>query len=88
VPCIRIAEFPVDRGEHDFAASTLMMCAATAPVRAQAAEDANANPADTPTALQEVTVTAERRIVMPFGSAAIAVVAMVWLVQRAFFPTG
>ena len=29
-----------------------------------------------------------RRIVMPWGSAAIAAVAMVWLVQRAFFPTG
>jgi len=28
------------------------------------------------------------RIVMPWGSAAIAVVAMVWLVQRALFPTG
>jgi hypothetical protein len=29
-----------------------------------------------------------RRIVMPWGSAAIAFLAMVWLVQRAFFPTG
>jgi hypothetical protein len=29
-----------------------------------------------------------RRVVMPWGSAAIAVVAMFWLVQRAFFPTG
>jgi len=29
-----------------------------------------------------------RRIVMPWGSAAIACLAMVWLVQRALFPTG
>lgn len=29
-----------------------------------------------------------RRAVMPFGSAAIAAVALVWLVQRAFLPTG
>jgi hypothetical protein len=29
-----------------------------------------------------------RRLVMPWGSAAIACLALVWLVQRAFFPTG
>jgi hypothetical protein len=28
-----------------------------------------------------------RRALMPFGSAAIAALALVWLVQRAFWPT-
>jgi outer membrane receptor protein involved in Fe transport len=55
---------------HSAIAGTLMMCAVTGLGRAQAAANANANPADSPTALQEVTVTAERLTLLGTASTA------------------
>ena len=51
-------------------ARTLLMCAASAAARAHAAVDTDANAADAPDGLQEVTVTAERLSLLGTASTA------------------